>query len=63
MLPGHPQGMAVVTRILFPHYPLTKKISFFSSSQYLCTEVIGSRFVMSVFLWRQSPRDAIVPTE
>ena len=40
-----------------------REIDLFSSSQYVCTEVIGSCFVVSNFLGRQFPRAAFVPTE
>ena len=36
---------------------------YFSSSQYVCTEVVGSCFIVSNFLWRGFPRAAVAPTE
>ena len=57
-------GTAVVILLFIPHYPLAEEIYFFSSTQDLCTEVVGSCFVVSdIFLLILSPRDAIVPTE
>ena len=52
-------GTAVVIQILIPHYPLTKKIYLFSSSQDLCTEVVGSCFVVSDLFYG----DAVGPRE
>ena len=50
-------GTAVMMRIFIPRYPPAKKIYFFSSSQDLCTEVIGSCFVVSDLFHGDGPRE------